>query len=243
MRYLSLLALIALGGCGDPEGEKTATTTASGGVGNSAGSAGQATGGSGGSGIGAAAGSGGTGAVGAGTYCDAWVARLRECGKLGAGRYAGCADYGDTAEACEVACIQAASCTAIDDFFCGAGDEIFECQGLCIGETAVVCSDGSRFTYDYRCDGIEDCTGGEDEAGCTQTGTVKCRNVDQRIPSTAVCDGAPDCSDSSDEPAGCSATFTCTDGTTLPLLYVCDGFVDCPDESDEASDCATATCE
>jgi hypothetical protein len=172
-----------------------------------------------------------------------WAARLRECGSLGAGRYAGCSNYGDAAETCETACIRSASCAAIDEFYCGAGDEIFECQGLCIGEMPVVCGDGMRFTYDYRCDGVADCASGEDEAGCAQTGTVKCRNADQRIASTAVCDGVPNCSDSSDEPAGCSAIFTCTDGTSLPLLYACDGFVDCGDESDEPTDCARATCE
>lgn len=244
MRHRAILVGLLFASCGGPEPRQSETTTLTGGVGNPAGSSGMGMGGMAGGGTSAAgSGAAGTGGNVTGAYCDAWVARIRECGSLGEGRYAGCTNHGDPVEACEVACIQSASCTAVVDFFCGLGAEIFDCQGACIGELPVVCSDGMRYSYDYRCDGIDDCVNGEEEAGCTATGTVKCRNVDQRIASTAVCDGVADCSDGSDEPAGCSDTFTCTDGTPLPALYACDGFVDCADESDEPSDCARAACE
>jgi hypothetical protein len=241
MRLWALSVCLLFGACAEAEPSKTETTTVTGGVGNPAGS--PATGGAGTGPAGSGGATAGTAGSGTGTYCDAWVARLRECGSLGPGRYAGCANYGDAAETCELGCITSASCAAVVDYFCAAGDEIFDCQGACIGEMPVLCSDGMRFPYVYRCDGLEDCAGGEDEAGCTETGTVKCRNVAERIAGVLVCNGVVNCSDGSDEPQGCSDEFTCADGVPLPVLYACDGIVDCLDGSDEPSDCAQATCE
>jgi hypothetical protein len=167
---------------------------------------------------------------------------LRECGLLADGAYAGCSNYSDAAEVCEQMCVTAAACADIEDYFCGPGDLLLDCFGRCIGEIPVSCDDGESFPYLYRCDGLEDCLGGEDEIGCSAGESIKCRNVDQRIAASLVCNGTPDCSDSSDELPGCSATFTCGDGETLAAVFACDGFVDCLDGSDEPSGCAAAAC-
>jgi hypothetical protein len=205
------------------------------------------TGGASNAGAGAVA--GGAGSVGAGGgsgsdltgYCAVWASRLRECGLVGPGRYTGCTNYSDAAEICEQACVASAACADIEDYYCGPGDVLGACLGSCVGEMPVSCADGTSFSYLYRCDGYEDCVGGEDETGC-QGASVKCRNVDQRVDESLLCNGMPDCSDASDEPPECSATFTCGDAETLPAVFACDGFADCLDGTDEPVDCAVAMC-
>lgn len=79
----------------------------------------------------------------------------------------------------------------------GGGDET--CSGF-------ECADGQCIEPSWECDGIVDCSTGEDEANC----------------------------ESEPEPEGC-AGFTCGDGSCIEAGWVCDEIVDCVDGSDEAA--------
>lgn len=68
---------------------------------------------------------------------------------------------------------------------------------------------------------------------------AECLNDSSCIPGTAVCDGARDCADGSDEavcPAGSCAKqgmYTCSGGGCIPWSNVCDFVQDCAGGSDE----------
>ncbi|MBV1858080.1 MAG: hypothetical protein KUG77_06680 [Nannocystaceae bacterium] len=67
--------------------------------------------------------------------------------------------------------------------------------------------------------------------GCSEAFT--CADGD-KILKDWVCDGEPDCEDSSDEEQNCPAPFMCEDGTPVAKYSVCDSFEDCPGAEDEA---------
>jgi len=60
------------------------------------------------------------------------------------------------------------------------------------------CDDGYTIPMSWVCDWDDDCTGGEDEVGCTD---FVCNDGDE-IPQSWVCDGFADCTGGEDE-AGC----------------------------------------
>ena len=111
------------------------------------------------------------------------------------------------------------------------------------GCTGFACNDGTCIDAAWKCDGVDDCAQGEDEAGCPGgdvcTG-FEC-NDGKCISSTWKCDGITDCDGGEDEadcPNGggdpaCTG-FECNDGTCIDANWTCDGIVDCPDGEDEA---------
>lgn len=174
-------------------------------------------------------------------YCATLEARLRECDVLGAGRYE-CVNYADPAERCETACLADANCAAITDFYCGYTGSVPRCFEGCIGLVPFACGDGLSIDPFAQCNGVEECSGGEDELDCPAIGRYKCRNVNAWIDYALYCDGVEDCSDGSDETPGCAPEHDCGDGITLSEYAICDGTAQCTDGSDEAADCAIATC-
>lgn len=120
------------------------------------------------------------------------------------------------------------------------------------------CDDRLAFTCDDRkcipqmlvCDGIDDCSGGEDERDCkcegsdqfecrSATGKVKCISEAKR------CDSVWDCMNGEDE-IGCSKcpddSIRCHhESKCIPKAARCDGIADCLDGSDE-TDCTCNEC-
>jgi hypothetical protein len=173
-------------------------------------------------------------------YCGTLQARLRECGVLGAGRYH-CDNYLDAAEDCETSCLREAPCSGIEGFYCGFSGPVPRCFEGCIGLSPFTCDDGVVLSGYTRCNTVSDCTTGEDELDCPSVSTYKCRNVDERVQSSLVCDGQPDCSDGSDETPGCATELSCG-GIEVSGYQMCDGTETCSDGSDEPDGCAVATC-
>jgi len=125
----------------------------------------------------------------------------------------------------------------------------------CKGANWFQCSSGC-VPSSYRCDGVEDCSGGQDEKNCTtrpaettcSASQFQC-NSGSCIERDYVCDGEFDCRDESDEPATCPPAacnpdeFACANNRScIPHGAYCDGQRDCADGSDEANCKAGHTC-
>ncbi|GFO34209.1 amiloride-sensitive sodium channel subunit gamma [Plakobranchus ocellatus] len=77
------------------------------------------------------------------------------------------------------------------------------------------CKDNICHSLSLRCDGIVQCTAGEDEANCTGVascpiGFFACASGGQCTYSSFFCDNYNDCQDGSDEPAGCTPILSST---------------------------------
>jgi hypothetical protein len=105
------------------------------------------------------------------------------------------------------------------------------------------CADGLCIDPAWACDGVTDCAGGEDEAGCPgdDDGDDACDgfacNDGTCIPPAWKCDGITDCAGGEDE-AQCGgepqcAGFACDDGKCIDASWVCDGIIDCFGGEDE----------
>ncbi|KAK6105057.1 Low-density lipoprotein receptor domain class A family protein [Brugia pahangi] len=142
----------------------------------------------------------------------------------------------------------------------------------CSEDNQYKCSNGKCIPLSWRCDGDEDCPEGDDEDKCSRIScktdrefecvgdsigvplyASKIRDYPARcIPKTWVCDGEPDCRDSSDE-KGCQNItcekdqFVCEEykghaRMCIPMTWKCDGQNDCVDMSDEKDCQKTRTC-
>jgi hypothetical protein len=175
------------------------------------------------------------------SFCAVLEERGRSCGALSAGRLGGCVTYGDAAERCEARCLTQASCDAVETLLCTGLGSAARCLDECIGLTVFACADGTTLPPWSRCDGQEECSGAEDEAGCSSDDWFKCRNVDQTIDRQKLCDDVPDCSDESDEVA-CAPVLTCDGSVPVGSGELCDGYSQCTDGSDEPEECAIRQC-
>uniref|UniRef100_A0A915A9Z2 EGF-like domain-containing protein n=1 Tax=Parascaris univalens TaxID=6257 RepID=A0A915A9Z2_PARUN len=133
----------------------------------------------------------------------------------------------------------------------------------CLTDSQFTCKSGKCIPLSWRCDGDEDCPGGDDEQNCKR---VSCNperefecasdssglplytsmiryNPARCIPRSWVCDGEADCRDGSDE-RGCKNItcekdqFMCNESKghaamCIPMSWKCDGQNDCVDKSDE----------
>lgn len=121
------------------------------------------------------------------------------------------------------------------------------------GNNHFQCASGNCIFSSWVCDGMEDCTGGEDEHNCEGVRNCtkdqfKCRIDGNCIPLTAVCNQVMDCPDLTDE-VGCDHVFPlepgkpsclrgffqCDGRSCHPLEVLCDGRVDCKDGFDESN--------
>ncbi|XP_038053301.1 very low-density lipoprotein receptor-like [Patiria miniata] len=113
-------------------------------------------------------------------------------------------------------------------------------QGFPCSSGDYVCNDGTCIFSFWECDGIDDCSGGEDEANCPSA-SAGCSSYDftcndgSCIPGYWQCDTWDDCSGGEDE-AGCPCDgYTCNDGDCIPSNWECDGWDDCDGGEDEAN--------
>nr|QJE49263.1 vitellogenin receptor [Diaphanosoma celebensis] len=128
------------------------------------------------------------------------------------------------------------------------------CQPVdCRDDEWFKCNNDTCIPSQYRCDGIVDCTSGEDEKSCkNETPALGCtaKQFECRgggcIDALYYCDGEFDCHDESDEPSSCppatcgKSEFACANKRScIPTGAICDGQRDCADGSDEAN-CTSA---
>ncbi|XP_040181351.1 low-density lipoprotein receptor-related protein 1-like isoform X2 [Rana temporaria] len=132
-----------------------------------------------------------------------------------------------------------------------ASENLLFLKTLVCGRTFFLCRDGKDcISYEYMCDGENDCSDGSDEEDCT----IYCTNEDffQCESSTKCfekkyrCDGVPQCPDGSDEkncwrptdPSVRCLSKTCC----VPQNWICDGKPDCMDDFDEQG-CERKECD
>ncbi|XP_042860326.1 basement membrane-specific heparan sulfate proteoglycan core protein-like isoform X47 [Penaeus japonicus] len=174
-------------------------------------------------------------------FCDG----LREC--PGGEDEAGCGTSGCPAD--KFSCDQGSVCLELSDV-CNGRQDCFDATDEQGCSTVVPCrsdefkcNDGSCVASFRRCDYIQDCPDGEDEAYCPcEPPNFECISG-MCITPEKRCNGVKDCDDGSDEEVNCpcpSSDFTCLNGQCVDATLRCDGEFDCDDQSDEinCSECS-----
>ncbi|XP_071505175.1 uncharacterized protein [Diadema antillarum] len=122
------------------------------------------------------------------------------------------------------------------------GEDEHGCASAC-REYQFECRNGECLFEHRHCNGIADCSEGEDEVGCYDIGPCspfqyQCANG-LCIPEQQACDYFFDCPDGSDEwPQVCGECnaldeFSCNYGNCIPSYWVCDFYYDCLGGEDE----------
>ncbi|XP_045130066.1 basement membrane-specific heparan sulfate proteoglycan core protein-like isoform X13 [Portunus trituberculatus] len=118
------------------------------------------------------------------------------------------------------------------------GDARDRGTGGCAADSIFTCKSGKVICDVQLCDDINDCPGGDDEAGCgCKEGQFLCDDVKCQDESMK-CDGIPDCVDGTDESncGGCEeGQFLCDLIRCLDKSAKCDGTPDCTDGTDESN--------
>jgi len=184
-------------------------------------------------------GDGGTPLLGdASTQGDAFFAKLRGCGLLGAGNTMA-PPSGSKVDDCLRPCLLGATCQELNTYICDQNPtgSFLSCAAACLPPCAPIT--GTADPEPVYCDNVVDCKDGTDEVGCDPYYFV-CNNG-TRIARDYVCEGDDDCGDGSDE-LGCAAPISCG-GTEAPqpARYACDHEDDCSNGADEVG-CAAYIC-
>ncbi|XP_072032704.1 uncharacterized protein [Amphiura filiformis] len=136
------------------------------------------------------------------------------------------------------------------DFIVNTTSEEYGCF-----ENEFTCANGDCIISDLRCNAIEECTDGSDEADCAGptglpfmttesilttdsslcgAGEYLCNISGTCITDSWVCDLIQDCPDNEDEMSCCNpSNITCDNGRCIYPESVCNGINDCGDRSDE----------
>jgi hypothetical protein len=141
---------------------------------------------------------------GNGQLASAYLDKLQACGLLSEGELPAVdADDVDASVACYLDCLLDATCVEVQALTCDPASVMPSAQ-------LVACYEA--------CEALNV----DDDFMCGDGST---------LPPSWVCDGAPDCADSTDE-VDC-VPFDCGDGGMLTESLVCDGWADCMNGSDE----------